>query len=241
MTVLEDVCGWELENIPLMQRLLRPVTRLATLVDSTNLSAWQRRWAFKSVQDEVNQLWEEYGHSGKTQKLMWMNAQTGQTEFRDPFTALTYAYFAACWALLDIASPSESNTETISLPLRSCSPSTPPQAGSEPQRRPNSQSPPVKTPPSVRFISPSSSSPTWSSSSPVAEHHALILSVAWYLRLRDVGFSYLRLHSPLFVTAMYSASIEQRRVARMIFEEWESGSLKGIGALALERLDAEPA
>ncbi|KAF2680549.1 hypothetical protein K458DRAFT_311772 [Lentithecium fluviatile CBS 122367] len=61
-------------------------------------------------------------------------------------------------------------------------------------------------------------------------------TVAAYLRARDVGFSYLRIHLPLCVVALYAPKVEQRRAARRGFEEWERGALRGIGALGLERL-----
>lgn len=228
MTVLEDACGWELENLPLMQRLLRPVTRLKTLLHNTNLSIWQRQWAYENVKEEVSQLWEEYQVASGTQKLRWTDGKTGRTDFRDPFTALTFAYFAACWVLLEMATPRENSDGTAVLPVRAHSAfnhskATPPPALSTP-------SPSPSTSPSA-----SASASPWST--PMADHHALILSVAWYLRLRDVGFSYLRLHTPLFVTAKYASSMEQRRLARMIFEEWNSGALRGIGALGLDGLE----
>ncbi|PVI05467.1 hypothetical protein DM02DRAFT_100124 [Periconia macrospinosa] len=245
MTMLEDACGWDVDNLPLMQRQLRPIARLSTLLHNTNLSAWQRRWAYKGVKDEVDQLWAEYEGVEKTQKLRWTNVETGQTDFRDPFTALTYAYFAACWALLDVASPPEgSDDQTTVLPMRTQSRPSSQTGHGKLAQSPESSSPPGKpsrplvlSPPASQTASSSSSSS--SSSLSISEQHGLILSVAWYLRLRDVGFSYLRLHTPLFVTAMYAPSVEQRRVARIMFEEWKSGALRGIGEMGVGRLDEE--
>jgi hypothetical protein len=54
-----------------------------------------------------------------------------------------------------------------------------------------------------------------------------------------VGFSYLRLHVPLFLVALYAPLPEQRYVAKGMFDEWERGKLRGIAVLAHERLAAE--
>ena len=62
--------------------------------------------------------------------------------------------------------------------------------------------------------------------------------MSWYLRLRDTGFAYLRLHAPLFLVAMYAPALEQRSLARMVFDDWKAGSLRGIGWLAISKLDS---
>ncbi|KAF1961016.1 hypothetical protein CC80DRAFT_532545 [Byssothecium circinans] len=249
-TVLEDCCGWDFDKLPLMQQVLRPLTRLTRLLcesDANPSYAARPRMekTYRDAKEEVDALWEKYQREGKMQKLCWTGA-SGQMDFRDPFTALQYAYFSACRILLDIVAPRcGQKTGPTLIPIRQGSPSSPPSLSmsstqSAPSISTSSLQPqhPLTTTSSTSSSNqphPTSSPPS-SSSPAITDHYALILSVAWYLRLRDVGFSYLRLHSPLFLVAMYAPKMGQRRIARMIFEEWRDGALRGIGVLGLDRI-----
>lgn len=241
--VLLEACGWTPERLPLNMQIITPLARLMELQSKSGelRSATKNdreRKEYVKAKEEVQQLWNRYAKQSKGQRLCWISIGTGYTDFRDPFTALTYAYFSACYILLDLLAPTydaRAGHSIASLPFM-------------PSQRSNSASP----------VSSSSSngSPTWHSpdtppnSSPplthfdtsfpppsMTNHYALILSVSWYLRLRDTGFAYLRLHSPLFLVAMCAPTLEERSLARMVFEDWKAGSLRGIGCLAIQKLD----
>ena len=267
--VLINACAWPFARMPLNQQIVRPLARLINLTfpsshPSRSPSAISRLATYTAAREEVHTLWTHYENENQSQNLVWYNSKAGQTDFRDPFTAIQYAYFAACWLLLARLAPSTdthqthtrasppasptsscsltsfldamtpTNPHSRSLPLRpSASPPPPPlRDSSTPSSTQNSVTP---SPPSDPHL-PTSTDPHRPTE---PDHFALILSVSSFLKIRDVGFSYLRLHLPLFLVALYAPSGEQRRAARRVFEEWEGGALRGIGVLALERLGVE--
>ncbi|KAL5425811.1 hypothetical protein PMIN07_011770 [Paraphaeosphaeria minitans] len=243
--VLLEACGWMPEKLPLNMQVLTPLARLMELQSKSgemviSVDIARKRKEYIKAREEVHQMWTEYAQKSKGQRLCWTSPRTGYTDFRDPFTALTYAYFSACYILLDVLAPTYdafSTYSTASLPFmpsqRSKSPSPTSSSSSNTSRTWQSpDTPPSSSPPSMQF-DPSFPSPS------MTDHHALILSVSWYLRLRDTGFAYLRLHNPLFLVAMHAPTLEQRSLARMVFENWKVGALRGIGWLAIAKLDKE--
>jgi hypothetical protein len=254
--VLVNACGWPYVKMPLNQQIIRPLALLIMLTfpsaQTTSASASSRLATYTSARDEVSTLWTKYQYENKGQTLWWFNEKTGRTDFRDPFSAIQYGYFSACWLLLQRLEPPPpaANNSPPPSPTSMCSSTcfldsvapTQPHSRSLPLR-PSASPPPQfltnsSTPPSTRHSAMPSppSDPTPIATDP--DHFALILSVASFLKIRNVGFSYLRLHLPLFLVAMYAPSVEQRLAARKVFEEWEGGALRGIGVLGLERLSA---
>ncbi|KAJ4299590.1 hypothetical protein N0V90_004836 [Kalmusia sp. IMI 367209] len=250
--VLLEACGWTNERLPLNMQIITPFARLMELqshagevlvLPPTELE--RKRVAYVRAREEVYQMWNGYEQQNKGQRLCWTSPGTGHTDFRDPFTALTLAYFSACYILLDLLTPTYEALAvqpTSALPIRrssSTSPDSSTSSNATPPWAPTESTTPDTSPPSATK-GPSSASPPPESYLPppaTTDHFALILSVSWYLRLRDTGFAYLRLHSPLFLVAMYASTAEQRGVARMVFEDWRVGALRGIGWLAMEKLD----
>ncbi|KAF2251447.1 hypothetical protein BU26DRAFT_603860 [Trematosphaeria pertusa] len=233
--VLMGACGWRKEELPLMQRLVGCIGSLAEIYfdaspsPTTATRARKRRAgseAYIRAKEEVDTLWQDYEPMIKRQRLCWTNPETGHTDFRDPFTALNFAYFSAARILLSLVSTNPDPAPPSHIP-----PSLSSKSGSTSKTSPALSSSTVPA-----SSTPVSSSPD-SPDSVAADHHALILDVAWFLRLRDVGFSYLRLHVPLFVVALHAPREEQRRVARMIFSEWKNGQLRGIGSLGMLGLE----
>ncbi|KAF2439827.1 hypothetical protein P171DRAFT_112971 [Karstenula rhodostoma CBS 690.94] len=243
--VLLEACGWTQERLPLSMQIITPLARLMELQSNSSavmspVDFERKRKEYMKAREEVNQLWNGYAQQSKGQRLCWTSPGTGHTDFRDPFTSLTYAYFSACHILLDLLAPTYDALaahSTASLPFMPSqrSKSTSPTSSSSSNVSPTWHSPdtpPSSSPPSTH-LDPSFLPPS------MTDHYALILSVSWYLRLRDTGFAYLRLHSPLFLVAMYAPTLEQRSLARMVFEDWKVGSLRGIGWLAIAKLDQE--
>jgi hypothetical protein len=249
--VLIDSCGWPIEKLPLNQQIIRPFARLTRLSfeeeeGSRGTLNWeQRSLLYQEAKQEVEALWERYEQESQGQRLCWTDERTGDLSFRDPFTAIQYAYFSACWMLLDLLSPSPifpahssaNNSpqspssyppfpEAIILPLR-LSPSPPPPPLTD-------ATTPSTSPSSDRYsVSPLRDDVHFPSTT---DHYALIVRVATLLKIRDVGFSYLRVHAPLFLVAKYAPKVEQRSAARTTFEEWKRGTLRGIGLLGLDSL-----
>ena len=256
--VLLEACGWTKEKLPLNMQIITPFARLIELQSyADNITMTQpselecKRQQFFKAREEVDQMWLEYEEQNKGNPLSWVSPGTGHTQFRDPFTSLTYAYFSACYILLDLLAPTYAalTTETTtSLPFMPSLPaqryhSTPSASSSSSNASPLCPSTISNTPetsPASATKDSLSPSPNRSQSFPspsTTDHFALILSVSWYLRLRDTGFAYLRLHAPLFLVAMYAPTLEQRSVARMVFEDWKVGALRGIGWLAVSKLE----
>ena len=257
--VLLEACGWQRERLPLNMQIITPLARLMELqshvekaasMSSTDLE--RKKADFTKAREEVDQLWCEYEQQSRGQRLSWTSPGTGHTDFRDPFTSLTYAYLSACYILLSLLAPKFSNStvpSTFSLPFmpsvayprsNSTSSASSTTSNTLPSWPPANLPTPNASPTYVTKES-ASSPPSFDPSFPppaTTDHFALILSVSWYLKLRDTGFAYLRLHVPLFIVAMYAPSPEQRCVARMVFEDWKVGALRGIGWLAVAKLDA---
>jgi hypothetical protein len=243
--VLLEASGWTQEKLPLNMQIITPLARLMELQSNAGegrspVQLERDRKEYSKAREEVDQMWNEYARQSKGQRLCWANPGTGHTDFRDPFTSLSYAYFSACHILLDLLAPTYNGLgvhPTAPLPSmsshgeKSASPTSSSSSNVSPIWHSPETTPPSSSPPLVysdSFPPPS-----------VTDHHALILSVSWYLRLRDTGFAYLRLHAPLFLVAMYAPTLEQKSLARMVFEDWKAGALRGIGWLAIAKLDHE--
>lgn len=258
--VLIEACGWTKERLPLNMQIITPLARLmelqsyvekATMMSSADQE--RRRAEFTEAKEEVDQMWYEYEQQSKGQRLSWISPGTGHTDFRDPFTSLTYAYFSACYVLLGLLAPAFSPSavpSTTSLPFMPSvayprSNSTSSASSTTSKTIPSWSSTNLPTPnasPISTKNNPAPSPPISDTSFPppaTTDHFALILSVSWYLKLRDTGFAYLRLHVPLLLVAMYAPSLQQRSVARMVFEDWKVGALRGIGWLAIAKLDRQ--
>jgi len=247
--VLRDACGWTREQLPLNMQIITPLARLLELLFSSeggmatpHSEVIRRKISYTRAREEVNKIWADYEQQSVGQRLCWRSPGTGHTDFRDPFTSLTYAYFSACHILLNILAPTLVDSppqRTTGMPYRQPpgrSASTSSTSSTSTRAQPENESTtPTTSPPSASKMFFPKTNPSFPHP-PTIDHYALILSVAWYLRLRDTGFAYLRLHTPLFLVAMYAPSIEQRSIARMVFEDWKSGSLRGIGGLAMIRL-----
>jgi hypothetical protein len=256
--VLVNACTWPSFKQPLNQQIIRPLAQLITLTFSTPLSdQYSQAATYAAAGHEVFTLWTRYqneNNANPSRPLCWYNEKAGRTDFRDPFTAIQYAYFAACRLLLDhldhLANYSpmgihrnyvvadDGSSPPPHSPASDCSSAT---FYTNLPLRPSSTSP---SPPSLTNSSSPSSTMRARSRTPSPprakpDHFELILSVAAYLRIRAVGFSYLRLHVPLFLVALYAPLPEQRYVAKGMFDEWERGKLRGIAVLAHERLAAE--
>jgi len=257
--VLLEACGWEKRRLPLNMQIIAPFAKLMKLQSHTGnglltmspTELEHKRAEFIKATEEVDELWYDYVSQNKGQQLSWTSPGTGHTDFRDPFTSLTYAYFSACYILIDLLAPTYAVPATgaaTTLPILPSVPSQRSNSTSSASSIASSTVPPQRTAESITpSTSPisiakgSSSPPYYDSSFPppcTTDHYALILSVSWYLRLRDTGFAYLRLHAPLFLVAMYAPTLEQRSLARMVFEDWKVGSLRGIGWLAIAKLDS---
>lgn len=95
----------------------------------------------------------------------------------------------------------------------------------------------------LSLLSPPSQSPSTASAFPAEPkdtlHFSQILSAASYLAISRIGFTYMRMAVPLFLVAAHSPDPVQRREARAVFEEWGRGNMRGISALALQRLGKE--
>ncbi|KAF1967982.1 hypothetical protein BU23DRAFT_280961 [Bimuria novae-zelandiae CBS 107.79] len=250
-SVLLEACGWDKERLPLNMQIITPFARLLELqaqagealaLPPTDLA--RKRAEYMKAKKEVDHMWHEYEQQSKGQQLCWTSPGTGHTDFRDPFTSLIYAYFSACYILIDLLAPTYAVfviEPTVILPFM---PSVPRSNSISPASSSSSHTIQSWTPTHPSTSDMFSSSATKNvfhdpSFPPPAttNHFALILSVSWYLRLRDTGFAYLRLHAPLFLVAMYAPSLKQRSVARMVFEDWKVGALRGIGWLAISKLD----
>ena len=256
--MLIDACGWEKQRLPLNMQIITPFTRLLKLQSHARgelltmppAELERKRAEFVKAKEEVDDMWYDYMSQHKGQRLSWTSPGTGHTDFRDPFTSLTYAYFSACYILLDLLAPTYAALATgtpATLPLM---PSVSSARSNSTSSNSSGSSSTIPSQPVANSITPdtspisasknSSSPPYYDNSFPppsTTNHYALILSVSWYLRLRDTGFAYLRLHTPLFLVAMYAPTLEQRSLARMVFEDWKTGSLRGIGWLAIEKLN----
>lgn len=242
--VLIDACGRPTDRLPLHMQILKPFARLTELYWSrqtphsvtsspltdasddtgksgSTMSVEEKHIAYNRAKEEVEGCWRGYQAFSKGQRLCWRDEATGHTNFRDPFTAINYAYYSACKILLQLV-------DSASPPMDMAIRTSPSSAATRSTASSSSSSP--RQAPSTSFSSPRSPAQD------EMDHHALILSVAWYLRLREVGFSYLRLCTPLVLVAMHAPRGEQRRAARMVFEEWKRGSLKGIGSAGLDRI-----
>ncbi|OAG02477.1 uncharacterized protein CC84DRAFT_1220792 [Paraphaeosphaeria sporulosa] len=243
--VLLEACGWTQERLPLNMQIITPLAKLMELQSisreaTSSVGLEREREKYTNAREEVNQLWNGYRQQSKGQRLCWTSPGTGHTDFRDPFTALTYAYFSACHILLGLLAPTYDapvGHSTASLPFmppqrsKSISSSSSTSSNSSPTWH-SPDTPPSSSPP-LKDFDPSFPPPS------MTDHFALILSVSWYLRLRDTGFAYLRLHNPLFLVAMYAPTLQHRNLARMVFEDWKIGALRGIGWLAIAKLDKE--
>lgn len=69
------------------------------------------------------------------------------------------------------------------------------------------------------------------------DYYASILDCASFLKTHRIGCAYMRMATPLYLVALHSPNLEQRRRAILNFEEWRNGSMAGISALALQRID----
>ena len=257
--VLIEACGWEKRRLPLNMQIIAPFARLMKLQSHADCEQLtmpptefeHNKTDFVKAKEEVDELWYDYVSQNKGQQLSWTSPGTGHTDFRDPFTSLTYAYFSACYILIDLLAPIYAALvpeAATTLPILPSVPSQRSNSTSSASSVASSTAPPQGTANSITpatspiSVTQSSSSPPYSDSSfpppCTTDHYALILSVSWYLRLRDTGFAYLRLHAPLFLVAMYAPALEQRSLARMVFDDWKAGSLRGIGWLAISKLDS---
>lgn len=70
----------------------------------------------------------------------------------------------------------------------------------------------------------------------LTDHYAIILNCARVLHTKRIGCAYMRMATPLYLVSLHSPSLQQRREAITIFEDWKRGSMSGISALALERI-----
>ncbi|KAF2795873.1 hypothetical protein K505DRAFT_323779 [Melanomma pulvis-pyrius CBS 109.77] len=68
------------------------------------------------------------------------------------------------------------------------------------------------------------------------DYYGSILDCAAFLKTHRIGCAYMRMATPLYLVALHSPSLEQRRRAIRNFEEWRRGSMAGISALALQRI-----
>jgi len=66
--------------------------------------------------------------------------------------------------------------------------------------------------------------------------YASILSCSSFLRTHRVGCAYMRMATPLYLVALHSPNLAQRRAAISTFEDWKWGSMKGISSMALQRI-----
>ncbi|KAF1956991.1 hypothetical protein CC80DRAFT_381890, partial [Byssothecium circinans] len=106
----------EYRRIPIFQRLVTFITRLSEIYigledgedDGMTGGAGQLIGleVFMEVRDGVEALWREFTRraEGKGQRLQWENGQGGVI-FRNPFTALCIAFFAAARILFSVLAP----------------------------------------------------------------------------------------------------------------------------------------
>jgi hypothetical protein len=68
------------------------------------------------------------------------------------------------------------------------------------------------------------------------DHNGNVLQAALYLQTCRIGCAYMRMAAPLLLVAVHAPKAEQRRIAIGCFESWNTGSMRGISALALESI-----
>jgi hypothetical protein len=79
--------------------------------------------------------------------------------------------------------------------------------------------------------------PRFASSYPdFTDHFATVMECSRFLRTKKIGCAYMRMATPLYLVAMHSPSPEHRREAIATFQDWKTGSMSGISALALETI-----
>jgi hypothetical protein len=71
------------------------------------------------------------------------------------------------------------------------------------------------------------------------DHHATIINSARFLRGTRIGCAYMRMSTPLLLVAIHSPNAELRSEAISVFESWRHGHMKGISALAFERISVQ--
>ncbi|KAF2642876.1 hypothetical protein P280DRAFT_468180 [Massarina eburnea CBS 473.64] len=104
----------EYRKIPIFQRLVTFITRLSEqyieLEDGAGENGATKQIldleVFLEVKDGVDALWQEFALAAeeKGQRLQWQNEQ-GDTMYRNPFTALCIAFFAAAHILFAMLAP----------------------------------------------------------------------------------------------------------------------------------------
>ena len=73
----------------------------------------------------------------------------------------------------------------------------------------------------------------------LTDHYAKVLDCAHFLRTKRIGCAYMRMATPLYLVALHSPCTSQRRQAISVFQEWQSGTMSGISALALGTIFAQ--
>jgi len=66
------------------------------------------------------------------------------------------------------------------------------------------------------------------------DHFESILQASHFLETRLIGCAYIRMAAPLLLVALHAPKAQQRRKAIEYFENWKTGSMRGISALAME-------
>jgi hypothetical protein len=177
------------KRFPIFQRLMSQIATLAEIyVDKEKGNAKQQLLdlaVYSHVRSEVDALWLEYKEQAESrgEELSWVDG-TGDIVYRDGFTALCIAYFAAARILFAVLAPRLAAT----------------------------------------YID-------------LTDHHASILNCAEYLSTMLIGCAYMRMTTPLYLVALHSPSLKQRREAITVFEQWSKGSMAGISALALDNIN----
>ncbi|KAF2107709.1 hypothetical protein BDV96DRAFT_653497 [Lophiotrema nucula] len=98
------------EKLPTFQRLMSYVATLAELYVAKTSTGSKQRFldlsAYARVKAEVDVLWLEYQEQAaiKEEQLYWQD-ESGQTTFRDGFTALSISYFSTARLLFSILAP----------------------------------------------------------------------------------------------------------------------------------------
>lgn len=95
--------------------------------------------------------------------------------------------------------------------------------------------------PAARILLSTVSSPQvaqYSASSEAMDGNSqLILNCSSFLMRKDIGCAYLRMFLPLTLVARYSASSEQRTLARTLLERWLYGTpFRGLSSIALKQV-----
>lgn len=70
----------------------------------------------------------------------------------------------------------------------------------------------------------------------VPDYFQSILDAARFMETRHIGCAYMRIAAPLLLVALHAPNAEQERRAIEYFDDWKLGSMRGISALALERI-----